>query len=169
MVPDDTNDVNDVFVHHYTEFVAPDGYVATRGQLVSGSLGSLVNSDDDRLIYRPGIVFSMAQAPISIIVTGDSPVLNPQQISAVVEASASSPSIQQSVAIYDFLAEEFVVMDTRASTVIDAVVSVGTATNPGRFVAVNGEMRIRLEYKATGPVFVYPWQSRVDQIRWIVR
>ena len=47
-----------------------------RGSVLSGNLASLQNSDDDRLVMRPGAVFSNAEPPIQIILNATAPTFS---------------------------------------------------------------------------------------------
>ncbi len=58
--------------------VMPASFTMFRGSVISGNLGALQSSDDDRLVMRPGVVFSSGEPPIQIILNAT--------------ASSSSPS-----------------------------------------------------------------------------
>lgn len=68
--------------------------------------------------------------------------------------------------MFNFDIQLYELVDTRQSTVNGTVVVIPITTNPGRFVSATGQMRSRLAYKATGPVFAYPWRTKIDHIRW---
>ena len=138
-----------------------------RGILASGNLNSLQNSDNDRLVYRPGVVFSSGQAPISYELTATAPNTTTSELRFTVESQASAASIQQKIELFDYIANAYVPVDTRNLTTTDTVAEVVITTNPGRFVqSGTRQVKVRLEFKATGAVFQYPWESRVDMAVW---
>ena len=120
------------------------------------------------MTVRPGITFSSQQAPVEIVVSATSPVVAPLSLEFWIEARGTAPAIAQSVEMFNFDSSEYEPAGTAQLTVTDNVVSIQIDENPGRFVAANGEVRTRLRYRATGPVFAYPWESRIDHVQWFV-
>ena len=141
----------------------------TRGVLVAGNMASLNSSDDNRLIYRPGIVFSSVQAPVEYDTMATSPTLNPTKIVFAIESSATSPNIHRTVQLYNYDTLQFETMSTVPSTTTDSVTEYTITSNPGRFVHSNGEVWARISAKAQGPVFAYPWQFAVDRAVWNIQ
>lgn len=146
--------------------VQTDLYTLVRGVTVSGNLASLQASDDNRLVLRPGIVFSSGQAPIEFIVEGDSSELDPTHLRMSIEASASSGSIQRSVELYNFDTDLYESLGTAAVGTTESILQLNVATNPGRFVDSNGTIRARIRSFANGPVFAYPWSYSTDHVFW---
>jgi len=140
-----------------------------RGVLVSGNMASLNSSDNDRLIYRPGIVFSTAFAPVEYDTMATSPTLNPMKLVFAIESSATSPNIHRTVQLYNYDTLQFETMGTVPSTLTDSVTEYTITSNPGRFVHVNGEVWARISAKANGAVFAYPWQFAVDRAVWNIQ
>jgi hypothetical protein len=141
----------------------------TRGILVSGNMASLNSSDDNRLVYRPGIVFATGQAPVEYDTMATSPTLNPTKIVFAIESSATSPNIHRTVQLYNYDTLQFETMGTSPSTTTDSVTEYTITSNPGRFVHSNGEVWARISAKAQGPVFAYPWQFAVDRAVWNIQ
>lgn len=141
----------------------------TRGVLVSGNMSSLNSSDNDRLIYRPGIVFSTTLPPVQYDTMATSPTLNPTKLVFAIESSATSPNIHRTVQLYNYDTLQFEPMGTVPSTTTDSVTEYTITSNPGRFVHVNGEVWARISAKAEGPVFAYPWQFAVDRAVWNIQ
>jgi hypothetical protein len=148
--------------------VGPTSMTVERGVLHSGSLASLLSSDDNRVQLRPGITFSSAEAPVRLRIEGVSPVTEPSAMRIVVESHATSGGIMQLAEAFDYNLNTWVQVDARHAAVgTDGTVEI-PLTTPGRFVDAAGNMSLRLHYKATAPVFAYPWTARIDNARWIV-
>ena len=83
-----------------------------------------------------------------------------------IESSSSSGNTNQTVALWNFLTGVYEQVDSRLITTTDAVTQVSIPTNAARFVEPLGtrEVRLRLGYKVTGPVFAYPWTARIDHV-----
>ena len=141
----------------------------TRGVLVSGNMASLNSSDNNRLTYRPGIVFSTALPPVEYEIMATSPTLNPTKLVFAIESSATSPNIHRTVQLYNYDTLQFENMGSVPSTTSDSVTEYTITSNPGRFVHVNGEVWARISAKAEGPVFAYPWQFAVDRAVWNIQ
>lgn len=140
-----------------------------RGVLVQGNLLSLRSSDNNRLVYRPGITFSSAQAPVEYDIMATSPTLTTNRLAFSIESSATSPAIQRTVQLYNYDTLQFETMSTVPSTTTDSVTEYVITSNPDRFIHVNGEVWARIMAKANGPVFVYPWSFSVDRAGWTVK
>lgn len=167
LVPDDTNGFGDVFVHdRLFEAVGPSSFTLFRGTVVSGNLVSLLVSDDNRLVMRPGAVFSSQEAPIQLIVNATSSNATPSRLEFSVEAHCSAANISQSIALYNFDTQAYETLNTSTATTSDSTVVVVVTSNPGRFIGRNLELRSRVAYKAQGPTFAYPWFAGVDEIKW---
>nr|MBA3726153.1 hypothetical protein [Armatimonadota bacterium] len=153
--------------------VPPSSFTVFRGLLLSGDLNSLLESDDNRLVMRPGVVFSTEEPPIQLIVNATSPNATPSRLEFSVEAHCSVSNIkqllsniEQRIALYNFDTQAYETLKTSTATTSDSTAVVFVTSNPGRFIGPNLELRARVAYKAQGPVFTYPWFARVDQVKW---
>lgn len=146
--------------------VPPDAVTLIRGVSVSSGVIRLLESDDVRLQYRPGIVFSTSAEPIQLVVRSRAHETGPPSISVRIESSASAGNTNQTIALWNFQTATYEQVDSRLITTTDALTQVNIPTNAARFVEPSGtrEVRIRLGYKVTGPVFAYPWTVRVDHV-----
>jgi hypothetical protein len=145
------------------EHLGPVDFQVMPGIISGGNLASLQESDDVRLNMRPGIVFSTSQAPISLFVETTSPFTTiPASFELSIESHATSGSIQQSIAI-EKDDGSFEVFDTRNLTTSDGTVTVTVNTNVADYFRPDGTIRARVNFRAIGPVFAYPWEGRVDQ------
>ena len=164
LVPHDRNEYQDVFLNDSR--IKADSFTLIRGVGESGGLTSVFFPDDIHRTIRPGITFTTAQTPIEIVTESTGPLLNPTRLEFGIEFSSTSPSIRQTIELYNFDSSVYELVDTRQSTVTDAVAVVAITSNVGRFVSPTGLMRARISYKASGPVFAYPWRTHIDHVRW---
>jgi hypothetical protein len=68
--------------------------------------------------------------------------------------------------MFDWDASKYVEVDERAMTVSDSTVDI-VRTDSNRFIDDAGQtVRVRVSYRANGPVFVYPWEPRIDRAAW---
>ncbi|MEO7454255.1 MAG: matrixin family metalloprotease [Fimbriimonadales bacterium] len=141
-------------------------YNLIRGVTVGGDLASLQASDDNRLILRPGIVFSSGQAPIEYEVRGTSTELTPTHLSMRIEASATAATVSRKVELFNFVTNLFEEVANAAMATTEGVVMIDISTNPERFVSGSGTISARISNRLTGPAFVYPWSTSTDHIYW---
>ncbi|MBA3726190.1 MAG: SBBP repeat-containing protein, partial [Armatimonadetes bacterium] len=146
--------------------LAPSSFTVFRGSVISGNLNSLLASDDHRLVMRPGVVFSSQEPPIQLIVNATSPNATPSRLEFSVEAHCSVSNIEQRIALYNFDTQAYETLSTSTASTSDWRTTVVVTSNPERFIGPNLELRSRVAYKAQGPVFIYPWFARVDQVKW---
>ena len=151
------------------EHVGPNSFTVQRGNIVAGGLASLQDSDDGRLEVTPGVVFSSSDPPIVILAETTSPFTTiPASFDLKIESNGTSNTVQQEIAL-ELDNGGFDVVDTRNLTTTDGVVTVTINSNVADYIRPDGTIRARLRYKLIGPVFSYPWRSRVDQILWSIQ
>ncbi|MGI8924230.1 MAG: hypothetical protein ACR2HJ_09390 [Fimbriimonadales bacterium] len=146
---------------------APSSYSMFRGSVISGDLASLQNSDNDRLVMRPGAVFSNAEPPIQVILNATAPTSTPKGFSFSLESNASIANAEQKVSLYNYVTGQYEVLDTRLATTSDDTVNVNVTSNTSRFIQAGTlAIRARVSYRALGSTFVYPWLARIDKAWW---
>ena len=161
---------NAIAVDHFSVMpgavVPPDAESPIRGVSVSSGAFRILESDDVRLQYRPGIVFTPSLEPIQLVVRSRAHETGPGSMTVRIESSSSSGNTNQTVALWNFLTGVYEQVDSRLITTTDAVTQISIPTNAARFVEPLGtrEVRLRLGYKVTGPVFAYPWTARIDHV-----
>lgn len=160
-----TVQVNGVQTH-----VQPISVEVQPGQILSGGLQEILHSDDKRMIMRPGVVLSTSAYPIVVRVAGlVPPGTGDNSLTIRVESQASSTSILQRIRLFDPFQNVWEEVDLARSTTTDGVRE-ATVNDPERFMTpATGTVRAEVSYKAIGPVLVYPWQARIDQIEWIAQ
>ncbi|MBA3726746.1 MAG: hypothetical protein H0W86_09910, partial [Armatimonadetes bacterium] len=154
--------------------VAPASFSMFRGSVVSGNLASLQTSDDDRLVMRPGAVFSSGEPPIQVILNATAPTSSPREFSFSLESSASvansyalSGSAEQKISLYNYVTGAYEVLDTRVVTTADKTVHISVTTDPSRFIQAGTlAVQARVSYRALRSTFVYPWLGRIDRAWW---
>ncbi|MGI8923553.1 MAG: hypothetical protein ACR2HJ_05845 [Fimbriimonadales bacterium] len=145
----------------------PNAFSIFRGGLISGNLASLVRDDNSRLTVRPGPVFVNSQSPIHVIVDSTVPPGSVSSLRMLLDGRAASTNIEQRIEFYDFVAGAYQTVDLRQATTADSLAVANAGANPGRFVqAVTGKVRSRIRYKASGPIFQYPWTIGIDYMSW---
>ncbi len=146
---------------------APTSYSMFRGSVISGNLGSLQSSDNNRLVMRPGAVFSSGEPPIQIILNATAPSSSPSGFSFSLESNASIANAEQKISLYNYDDEVYEVLDTRLATTTDNTIVVTVSTDTSRFIQpLTRAVRARVSYRALGTTFVYPWLGRIDKAWW---
>ncbi|MBA3726549.1 MAG: hypothetical protein H0W86_08870, partial [Armatimonadetes bacterium] len=147
--------------------IAPTSYSMFRGSVISGNLASLQNSDNNRLVMRPGPVFSSGELPIQIILNATAPTSSPSWFNFALESNASIANAEQKISLYNYVPASYEVLDTRLATTSDGTVTVNVTSDAARFIQpVTMAIRARVSYRALGSTFVYPWLSRIDRAWW---
>jgi hypothetical protein len=165
-----TNKTANFSVTHGPTFVHPNSLTVIRGQVVSGGVSQLGASDDQRLVLRPGIIFSSSLEPLQVVVGGTGPIVVPIQLQLIIEAQGSSSLILQKVEMFIPVFNDWEVISSANLTTSDGLTTYSETDSPERFIdPINGQILARLSYKTTSPVFSYPWQTRLDEIVWRIQ
>jgi hypothetical protein len=69
--------------------------------------------------------------------------------------------------MYDYNTNQWVEVRNVASSTTDTLYQ-HLRTDWSRWISAGGVVRARIRYKATGPVFVYPWTTRLDWVHWTI-
>jgi len=146
--------------------VQPQSFTRVRGNPVSGDLGSLLFSDDDRLVTRPDVFRATTTPPVQVEVTGLAPLPNPSSMSVTIETSASVNNIQQRVLFWNFQTSDWEAMDVRLATLDDSTLVV-EVPSPERFINQNtGEVRVSIRCVAVAFSLSPNWLGRIDVVEW---
>ena len=150
-----------------SRLLTPLSFMTIRGIVTTGNLQSLGSSDNDRLTWRPGIVFSSQQAPVEVRFDAVANSASPNGLSFSVESSASFGNAQQSILLWNYQSGAYETLDTKVVALEDDVYRVTVSSNAARFVepgtlAVRGSIAVR----AIGPSFAYPWTYKIDKVWW---
>jgi WD40 repeat protein len=149
--------------------VLPDGYSIIRGQLLSGGLDDLYESDDSRLSVRAGIILDTSEPPVWLELEGTSPTASPEALRFTLEARAVTSGLAQEIELYNYVTESYEEIDQRQATTEDSVATVFVTGDPSRFVDPETlAMRARLTWKPAGPILLWPFDIGIDQAVWAV-
>ncbi len=106
-----------------------------RGIQISGSIADTYQSDDSYLRLNPGFTLNQSEPPIWIEFEGTLTSDNPASLSVVMEASANTPSISQTIEIFNYNSGQYEQVDARtASFNVDAVVTIDVSDNVADYV-----------------------------------
>lgn len=150
--------------------LAPSEYQTVRGILESGNLASVAQSDNDRLVYKPGIVLSPAQSPVELIFRATAPIANPSMLVAHVESNASSGSILQRVDAWNYSTNAWVQVHLSNLSTTDRTVLIQIPHAGGSLYVhpTTNQVQLRFSTRAVAPVLALPWRARIDRLGWHV-
>jgi hypothetical protein len=148
-------------------YLAPSAYTRVRGSHVTGDLSSVTTSNNQYLSHEPGVVLTSQQWPVELHFRATSPVALPRFFHARVEASATSASIRQKVDVWNFATGAWVELSSQNLATADSTRILTPGGTLSDYVQPGSrEVRIRVMAKAFGPVLLYPWVHRLDQVGW---
>jgi len=151
-----------------SETVAPTSYQIFRGQLISGTVASLATSDDSYLVVQKGLTLNAAESPVDVNVTGTTTITTPTTLAFTLETKANTPNIQQTTSLFNVTTNAWEQVDQRNIGVADVSNTFTISNNPARFVAANGTVRARMQYKAVGLVTSSAFRVSFDQSIWTI-
>jgi hypothetical protein len=147
--------------------VKPSSFSYQRGSSFAGGLMDLFESDDSRLVSRPGVVFSVTEAPIRIELTGTAYFTPQASLKFILESNASAPNVIQKISLYNYTTLVYDELDSAACATSDSVREVTVTSGISSYVNNSTkEMKALVSFKATGAVFIYPWLGRIDRAVW---
>ncbi len=162
--------IDDVIVGPATggsTIITQDSVALGPGILLSGTPADLNTSNDVYYTVRPGIVISSSQSPIVMVWTGHAPASTATTLTATVEARAQQANIRQTVEAFNYTTAVYEQLSQQVlpTTTPDTIVTTNI-TNPTQHIdAANGnQVRLRISYKAVGPILAYPWRIFMDQV-----
>ena len=139
------------------------------GTILSGDLADIMFSDDSRLQLRPSAVFSSQTPPIRLQLGGTSPTATPTSMTFRLETQSTSATLGKTVEAFNFSTNQWVLVHTSGTTTNDSSVDI-TIPNPAQYVQVGSKaVRLRVNFKPTGPMFTNPYTARIDQAVWIIQ
>ncbi|MBA3725710.1 MAG: PPC domain-containing protein [Armatimonadetes bacterium] len=150
----------------------PTSYHMNRGRVLSGALPQVGNSDDTYMVMRPGPVFSNNQDPIEVVYETTGPSNTPTELTVVVESRSSTSVTRQIVEAFNYSTSTWTRLDTFnpiGSGGDPDTVRTLDVPDPAQYVGPGNVIKMRILYKTTGTIFVYPWTSSVDEASWRFR
>ncbi|MDQ2987387.1 MAG: hypothetical protein M3R13_11845 [Armatimonadota bacterium] len=153
-------------ITRYRNGIDHDSAELVRGRTTEHSRFAMMHSSDGYWSIAPGPVFTQQQNPVSMIVKHTAPPENPTEMGVILESRGSAGGVKQSVAVYNFSSstwtslESNVVLPFGGSPDRYAILPV---PNPVSHIGPGREIRLRVEYRNDSPVFVWPWNARIDR------
>ena len=147
-----------------TVVARPSSMQIIRATHVSGTLESIRQFDNNRLVLRPGVVFSTQQAPVQLVVEATLPQTTSGDLRFISEAVGWTTTIEQKIELYNFNLQQYVVCDVRQSF----------GDQPLRIVVPGSDyietgtrnVKARVSYRPGGPVLSYPWKVDINYFSW---
>jgi len=158
-----------VFGHVVREEVRAESFTVPLGRHLSGEVADLHESDDLYVTIRNRALMALTLPMIRMEVQGTTAVETASRITVTVETAASNMPNQplQRLALFDYIAERWITIDERATTIIDTSIEVIIEDDPTRFIAPGtGQLKMRLDWFDPGATT--PWGVRIDQATWVV-
>lgn len=146
---------------------APQTMTVVRGKVVSGNMGSLFNSDNDRLVVRNSVRVSAYDNPVDILAQVVCGQPNPLSMKLRLESSASTLGLVEYVEMFNWSLNRYEevyrgnISQTEAGRIV-------TIPNGGRFTGSGGQMQVRYWVDARGPVTANSWTVSLDELTWDV-
>ncbi len=148
------------------DIVGPDDFSAFRGFYDSGDLDSLLDSDDDKLCFEPGIVLNPTEAPVTLDFTGTLSNDSPSTLNVTIESSANTVGLELTFSFWNFNTNMWDVVGTDTQSLNDDTART-FAGNPADHVEPGtGEVRSRYEVRVVSFIFLFPWLDCVDHLFW---
>ena len=143
--------------------LSPMGFWLPRGSLLAGGIWDLIYSDNLPMVLQSDLGGGV---PAQLVVEGRLPV-DPTGISLAVESHATSPNVQQVMAMWDWNAQNWVVLGSDTLSAWDNVQEYSVLGDPLRFSeAGTGRIRALIGYRSAGRTYGPMWQARVDNVYW---
>ncbi|MBV6459563.1 MAG: hypothetical protein HONBIEJF_02711 [Fimbriimonadaceae bacterium] len=135
------------------EECGPSAMTVSRGRQLGGSLGSLSFSDESKLLVGQGVSIvppgTDPTTEVEFITT--SPDTTPTGLRVFLETSVARANAEQSLALYDFVGNDWETIDTRTIGSSDTFLEASAPGDVTRFVrAVDAAIKWRLRYRTVG-------------------
>lgn len=130
----------------------------------TGGLYELLFSDDQRMIWKPGIVLSPTQAPVQFTTDFEAPFTNASAMSINIEGSASASGVWRQVELLNHHTGQYDLIQAYipSSTTEATVTLIGSPVH--HIHSTTGLVRARISYRLFTPTLLFPWQARQDRI-----
>jgi hypothetical protein len=146
----------------------PSQFTTEQGIYRSGTLQSLYESDNDRLVIEIDPNFDTAN-PIQFSSISTSPLANPSSLDFEFEGSADATGRQFTISFFDYTLGLFVPVRSVQLATFDTTTTVSITTNPSRFVnQTTKQVRCRLNLHEGFADFGTLMTLRSDKVRWRV-
>ncbi len=147
--------------------ITQDSVTIGPGIVLSGTPADLNTSNDVYYTVRPGVVISSSQSPIVITWIGHAPGSSPSLLSSTVEARAQQANCRQTIEVFNYSTGLYEQLNQQVlpTSTPDTVVTSNIA-NPSQHInaGAGNEVKLKISYKAVGPILSYPWRIFMDQV-----
>ena len=151
--------------------VAPSAFTITQGTFISGTVSSLVNSDDSRLNVKANFVGAGRFNPqVNVSVTGTTSAPSASRIDITVEARATVSPVKMTFSAYDYVSAAWVELSSvAAAPTTDTVNTYSITVNPSRYLS-GGALKVRVTgYNLNREDdLLSKFQIQTDQISWSI-
>jgi hypothetical protein len=145
-------------------FVPSDSLLVFRGIQVAGDLEDTFESDDQRIEVNPGLVLNLKEAPVQLIFDGN--VGGSGAFDLLIESQANTAGLTYTAEMWNWNTNSYEVVGTQnESSGSDSVETF--AVDPSDHINGSGDVRARIGWRATGPLLLYPWTIKLDQLGWV--
>ncbi len=147
--------------------IQPESVATTRGTYLSGGVVEI--SISDNVDYRIQRANNDIQSRTEFVVTGTSPTLTPSSFEVTLEGAVFARStVNQTIELYDYVADQWEQVDTRAaSRFSDSTVTVAATGDLSRFVEAGTMcLQARIRYQSLNPR--QQFSSNTDQFIWTI-
>lgn len=150
-----------------TRNIMPASYSVGPGLWVSGGLGELASSDDQYFVMRRNLAQDELGEELELRLEGTAPSDTPNAFSFLLESRAPYAGIQQRVWLWDWVASQYVLADTRTLPITDTPITVTPSGNLHRFVQPGTlAVRAKITLSNVQADTVEEYQIRVDRAVW---
>jgi hypothetical protein len=148
--------------------VVADDFNVVRGLHIGGVLADSFQSDDSYLRFLPGVTLLDTEPPVWVEFTATLSAKEIALLSFQLEASANSVGLQQTIEFFNYVTNAYEQLNVSSATLADSTIIVNATGDVSRFVEqVTGRVKVRLGWKANGPVLLFPWTISIDRTVWI--
>ena len=144
----------------------PGDFNAFRGFYNSGDLNSLLDSDDDKLCYNPGIVLFPSEAPITLDFTGTLPNDTPASLDVTIESSANTVGLELTFSFWNYNTNSWDVVGSDTQSLNVDMIRTFAGDPVEHVEPVTGEVRTRYEVRVVSFIFLFPYLDCVDHVFW---
>ena len=152
------------------EFIEPNStppslVTLSAGVVATGDVSDLVISNNQYLELNPTVPPNSSMDEIAALFTVVTPDLTPTQLSIDFEASGNSANLEQRLSVFNNFTNQFDLFDSRSVDFSDTAFNTEALASPQSYVSLaSGLVLVDLRVNSTGPVFLYPWTFRIDEL-----
>lgn len=147
----------------------PRGFVITRGAPGFGTITEMYDSDDRTLEVRAVKPFEVAAPSAAVETWTEASAQSATEITLSVESRSTGLPCRQTVELFDYQAQRWVVLDTRLVGDSDQRLMLDVSANATRFIQPGTrQLRARVSAQDWG-ISLVGWSYHIDRVNWIVR